>query len=106
MILQKVTDLLKKNHVIRLRSRCSRGWDLFFLLPLQLSQSLDGKEYTECDDQEVDSLLNKIAIVEGHGRLHHLRAVHHSLVQDDFKICEIKAADEHTDARHDDVVDQ
>jgi len=72
---------------------------------VHLSQPLDDKEYAECDNQEVHCLLNEIAIVQRHGWLDDLSSFHHSLVKHNLKVSEVETTDQHTDARHDDVID-
>ena len=88
--------------VRRLWSRCRRSCLLLFLR--QSVDTLYEEEYTESDDQEIECRLEEIAVVDG-GGLHLLHPRDVDGGERDLQVGELDAADEPSDRRHEDVVD-
>lgn len=83
-------------------SRRSRGrFGLFF--PVESVDQFDEQEDCKSDDDEVESRLKKIPVVNRHGRDDFARCGCLGLLECDAQIGEIDSADQHADRRHDDI---
>ena len=116
LVLKQVTNLSKQNLLLSwlwlgcwcwlwLWSSCSL---LLFLAECsELVDKLNHNEYTDCDDKEVNNLLNESTILPYN--LSNLRcslSSSNALLDNNTKILEVNATHQNTDRGHDDVINQ
>ena len=101
--LQLVTDFAQQLNVFRRRSWSFRR--CFFLLAEGI-HTLDDKEDTEGDDEEVDSRLYEVTPIQFDGLLDGLASgIDFGGTKDELGVAEAAARDQ-TDRRHDDVINK